>query len=72
MALANDPCTATMPHATKSHLTWQCRKRADHVLKPGKYARQHLDMKTPPGFYWDPTDEEITNYQARISQDANA
>lgn len=63
-----DPCGATKPY--RPGLEYACRKRADHVLHPGRYARQHMDSKNSPNQYWDATEEEIANYKARISQDA--
>lgn len=63
----SNPCTATKSY--KPGMEWQCRKRADHVLHPGKYARQHMDSKNSPSQYWDSTDEEIANYEARITNE---
>lgn len=62
-----NPCGATKPY--RPGMEWTCRKTAAHVLHPGKYARQHMDSKNSPSMYWDPTDEEIANYQARITND---
>lgn len=51
-------CNALLPHA--NGINWHtCMRRKDHVLKAGKYARQHMDSKSTPPVYWDPTAEEI-------------
>lgn len=60
-----DPCGAILPKP--SGMEWRCLRTAKHVLHPGKYARQHMDMKTSPTMYWDVTDEEIANYKARLT-----
>lgn len=46
---------------------YECRRRADHVTKPGKYSRQHMDSKCSPPYYWEPTNEEIDNYYANLT-----
>lgn len=51
-------CGAVSPHP--NGVNWfTCMRRKDHVLKAGKYARQHMDSKCTPPKYWDPTAEEI-------------
>ena len=58
-------CMARTPHP--NGVNWyECRRRADHLIKPGKYSKQHMDSKCSPPMYWDPTDEEIANYQAKL------
>jgi hypothetical protein len=70
MPRTNDPCPATKPHPSIPDTQWHCNKRADHVTKAGRYARQHMDSKNSPVMYWDATPEEIANYKSKA--DANA
>lgn len=67
MAKATIPCDATLAHPTANKIIYKCMRRGDHVLKPGKYARQHMDAKTPPAYYWDATDEDIANFKAKLT-----
>ena len=54
-------CLAKTQHPNKKHY-YECRRRKDHVAKASKYAQQHMDSKSSPPMYWEPTSEEIEAY----------